>query len=177
MVSKISVVMLLALLAAAPLGAQEPTPPVEPTSPPRAGALAEREGVVGVGMQFTWPTYGVSGMFDFHDDWSIQGVIGTAGFGLSLTARGIHRLAPQELYRPYAYAEMGSWSNYREWGTVPNFGLGGGVEVDMRDFVDDAPPVYLSFELGLNVAVYRDAELGSGTYARFQFGPAAHYRF
>jgi hypothetical protein len=162
---------LLALLAAGPVAAQAPGG----ASP--AGDPPAREGRWGVGAQFTWPTYGVSGMYDLTDEWSVQGVLGTAGFGLAITARGIYRLDREEQYRPYVYGEAGTWSDYRPWGTIPHFGFGGGVEADVRDFIEDAPPLYVSFEAGLNLAIYRDADLGDGTLLRLQLGPAVHYRF
>jgi hypothetical protein len=171
MISTIRASIMIAMLAAAPLHGQEP---VQPTT---AQPPAQREGVVGVGLQFTWPTYGLSGMLDLGNDWSVQGVIGSAGYGLSLTARALYRLDPQEEFRPYAYGEIGRWSDYAALGTVPHFGLGGGVEFDIRDFAPDAPPIYASFELGLNVGVHRSAELGNTTLLRLQLGPALHYRF
>lgn len=155
----------LVVLAAAPLGAQDPPGP------------STREGMYGVGLQLTWPTFGLSGMMDIDDDVSIQGVVGTAGHGLALSGRALFRLQPQEHFRPYVYGEAGLWSAYRDWGAVPNFGLGAGIELDIRQFLPEAPPVYASFEAGLNMAFYSDSELGSGSLTRFQIGPALHYRF
>lgn len=162
---------MIAMLAAAPLHGQQPADPAPPAGP------AAREGRVGVGLQFTWPTYGLSAMVDLGHDWSLQGVIGSAGYGLSLTGRALYRLEPQEEFRPYAYGEIGRWGDYGTLGNVPHFGLGGGVEFDIRDFAPDAPPVYASFEIGLNVGVHRDHDLGNNTLLRLQLGPALHYRF
>lgn len=161
-------VLLVAVVAAAPLSAQEE---------PAITAVPEvREGRMGVGLQLTWPTYGLSGMFDVSDQISVQAVVGTAGYGLALTGRGLYRLGRQEYFRPYAYGEAGMWTGYSHWGTVPNFGFGGGVEADIRQLLPEAPPVYLAFEAGLNMTVY-SGTWGSGTFTRFQIGPALHYRF
>jgi hypothetical protein len=159
-----------AIVLMAPLAAQQPATSPPPDAPPR-------EGRFGVGLQLTWPTFGLSGMMDVSDEVSIQGVLGTAGYGLAIAGRGLFRLPHQEHFRPYAYGEAGLWSAYREWGAVPNFGFGGGIELDIRQFAPEAPPVYASFEAGLNMAFYRDRELGSGSLVRFQIGPAVHYRF
>lgn len=170
MIRNVAACLLILALADTPLPAQEP-PPREP-QPPSA-----REGMYGVGLQLTWPTYGLSGMMDVNDDVSIQVVVGTAGFGLALSGRALFRLEPQEHFRPYVYGEAGLWSAYRDWGAVPNFGLGAGIELDLRQFLPEAPPFYASFEAGLNMALYSDRELGSGSLTRFQIGPALHYRF
>jgi hypothetical protein len=160
-----------AVLAAAPLIAQEPMEPTPPAEP------QAREGRAGVGFQFTWPTYGLSGMYDLDDEWSVQAVFGIAGFGLSITGRGLYRFERQDQYRPFAYVELGRWSDYGAWGTVPHFGFGGGVEVDVRDFIPDAPALYATFEGGLNLGFHRDPELGSRNALRLQIGPSLHYRF
>lgn len=162
--------LLAVAVAAAPLAAQD--------AQEHSTAYPEvREGNLGVGLQLTWPTYGLSGMFDVSDNISVQGVVGTAGYGLALTGRGLYRLARQELFRPYAYGEAGMWTGYGGWGTVPNFGAGAGVEVDIRQFIVDGPPIYAAFEAGLNMTIYSDSFLGSGSFTRFQMGPSVHYRF
>jgi hypothetical protein len=161
---------LLAVLAAGPLAAQEP-------AQPPAHAPQEREGRFGVGLQLTFPTLGLSGMMDVSDDVSIQGILGTAGHGLAIAGRGIARFEPQEHFRPYAYGEVGLWSDYRDRGATPNLGGGLGIELDIRQFLPEAPPVYASFEAGINIGFYSHPELGSGSVARFQIGPAVHYRF
>jgi hypothetical protein len=170
MIRSISLFLLaVASLGAAPLTAQQPAT--------AAGNGPPREGTFGVGLQLTWPTFGLSGMMDVSDEVSIQGVLGTAGYGLAISGRGLFRLPHQEHFRPYVYGEAGLWSAYREWGAVPNFGAGAGVELDIRQFLPEAPPIYAAFEAGLNMAFYRDRELGSGALVRFQIGPAVHYRF
>lgn len=162
--------LLPAALAVAPAAGQD-------VPPDTAAAYPAREGRWGVGLQLTWPTLGLSGMMDVSEDASLQGVIGTAGYGLAIAARGLYRLPPQEHFRPYVYGELGLWSAYRDWGAVPNLGGGAGIELDIRQFLPDAPPVYASFEAGINIGFYSDSELGSGSHARFQIGPALHYRF
>jgi hypothetical protein len=163
MIRSTVVALLVASVAAAPLAAQEPVTPDVPHA---------REGNMGVGLQLTWPAYGISGMFDLSDRFSLQGVLGSAGYGASLTARGIFRTAPQEMFTPFFYGQAGMWTGYRAHGSVPNFGVGGGIEIDVRKFVDEFPPVYVGFESGLSMTVF-----SGGTWTWFQIGPSIHYRF
>lgn len=156
------------LLLAASVGtarAQDPTPG---TAPDRG----HTRGAFGAGVQLTWPAYGLSAMYDLSETLSVQGVVGSAGYGFSLTGRGIYRFTPQEKFTPYAYGSVGTWSGYLGYGMVPNFGAGGGVELDVRTFAPDLPPLFIGVEGGLNLVTY-----SGGSYTYFEFGPGIHYRF
>ncbi len=157
-----SLLMVAVLLGAAPVaaGAQE-APPEEPLTRPSTG----------VGVQLTWPAYGVSGILDLGDRLSVQAVLGV-GYGLGLTGRALYRLTPQELFTPYGYGALGYWSSYSTFGGVPNFGAGVGAEADLRRFIEDLPPLFGHVEAGIGGVAY-----SGGTWLFFQVGPAIHYRF
>lgn len=141
---------------------------------PPAGQGYEREGTMGAGLQLTWPTYGFSFMYDLSERLSAQAVLGAA-FGLAISGRGLYRFSPQELFIPYAYGEVGTWTGFRTSSGTLNFGAGGGVEADPRRIIedlDDFPPIYVSLEAGINVITFSGFNT---TY--FQIGPAFHYRF
>lgn len=155
-------------LGAGTLSAQEPA---------NAKGTYEREGNFGVGLQLTSPTYGLSAMADLSDRFSVQGVLGTGGYGAALTGRGLYRLQPQELFVPYGYGEIGTWTGtYSGINNAFIWGLGGGLETDPRrllEGLEDFPPIYAALEVGLNFISW-----GSGyNWTRFQGGLALHYRF
>ncbi len=153
------------LVGAGVAGAQQ-VPQEEPLTRPRTG----------VGVQLTWPTYGLSGVMDLTDNLTVQGVVGPF-WGLSLTGRGIYRLTPLELFTPFAYGAVG-YSTGFVLGTVSrgtvHFGGGGGVDVDVRNFVPDLPPIFVNLEAGLMFVPWPG---GGGTSTYFMLGPGVHYRF
>lgn len=153
---------LVALLGAAPLYAQTTPPADEPLTRPRTG----------VGVQLTWPAYGVSGILDLNDRLSVQGVVGTTwGYGLSLTGRGLYRIEPQEKFTPYVFGAAGVWTGYLGY-TAPSFAAGAGIELDARTFAPDLPALFINLEAGFNVVTY-----AGGATSYFEVGPGIHYRF
>jgi hypothetical protein len=138
----------------------------DPPSPPA------REGTRGIGLQLSWPAFGISGMVDVADQITLQGVLGGYMYGATLAGRGIYRFPAPDIWTPFAYGQVGVWTDYETHGAVPNFGAGGGVEVDIRSFIPESPPIYAAFEAGI-ISVLQ----GDRPRVWLQIGPAVHYRF
>lgn len=159
---KIATILCALCLAAAPLAvaAQETVAADEGTSKLSAG------------VQLVWPAYGFSAMYDVNDRLTVQGVLGSAGYGLSITGRGIWNFSSDEKYTPYVFGAVGAWTGYEAFGSVPHFGGGAGAKMDLRQIDPDLPPLTVSLEGGLTVATF-----SGGSYTLFSFGPGIHYRF
>jgi hypothetical protein len=158
--------MLCALaLAAAPAGARAQ----------QDAAPADGAGRLSGGVQLVWPAYGFSAMYDVNERVSAQAVVGSAGYGLSLTGRGILNFVSDDetrQYTPYVFGAVGTWTGYEAIGAVPHFGGGAGARMDLRELDADLPPLAVSFEGGITVATF-----SGGSYTLFSFGPGIHYRF
>jgi hypothetical protein len=164
------VALLLALATALGSTAAPASAQAEPAG--ERPATFPREGTRGIGLQLSWPAFGISGMLDVADQVTIQGVLGGHMYGATLAGRGIYRFHPQDIWTPFAYGQVGLWTDYKTHGAVPNFGAGGGVEVDVRSFIPESPPIMAAFEAGI-ISVFH----GDGPRVWLQIGPAVHYRF
>lgn len=140
-----------------------------------AAPAAEGTSRLSGGVQLVWPAYGFSAMYDVNDRLAAQAVVGSAGYGLSLTGRGIWSFVTDDetrKYTPYVFGAVGTWTGYEGFGTVPHFGGGAGARMDLREVDPDLPPLTVSLEGGLTVATFT-----GGSYTLFSFGPGIHYRF
>jgi len=131
---------------------------------------------MGVGFQSSWPSYGVSGIYDMNQTMSAQAVLGLLGGWTTLSGRGLYRFTEHPVIDPYGYGMVGMWrydSGFADASAV-SFGGGGGIDFDLRHFAPDFPPLYLNMELGLSVV---NLDLAGYTGAIMAFGAGFHYRF
>lgn len=164
--------LLAALLVAAPVAAQAPTPS---GSDPAAAPSGSR---FGVGVQSSWPAYGVSALYDLNDRVTVQAVLGALGTVTTLSARGLYYLTGPESYRWFGYGTLGLWRHDStfENETTLGFGGGGGMELDWRSLIgddaEDFPPLFSTIEVGLSFADFEYYDWSALTW-----GVGFHYRF
>ena len=121
--------------------------------------------------------HGASVKYDVSDKITVQGIVGVWGYGdlTSMTARGLYKFYEKEDYNLYGYGSVSSWSwdntYYDE--TVLGFGAGGGIEYDIRGIDPDFIPLYLSADLGFQVANFDHY----GGFSGLGIGFGIHYKF
>ncbi len=76
----------------------------------------------GVGLQGTFPAWGLSGTYDMDDNISLQAILGFAGAANSYAVRGLYRFKHEQSWNAYGYASVGLWTQ----ALAPGFGIGSG---------------------------------------------------
>lgn len=148
------------------------------TAPGRLAAQEAESGSFGIGLQSSWPSYGLSGVYDMSDRITLQAVVGALGTVTNLSGRALYRFDQREKYDLYGFGTAGLWRyDYTiDTESVVGFGGGAGIELDWRSIIspDDNsfPPLYSSFDLGFVLADFDFYDF-SGLY----FGGGLHYRF
>jgi len=122
-------------------------------------------------------SYGLSGKYDVTDKITAQGIVGAWGYNdlTVMTGRGLYKFKEKEHYNLYGYGAISSWSwsdaYYDE--TVLGFGGGVGIEYDIRDIDPKFIPLYLSGDIGFQVASFDHYSGFSG----LGLGIGVHYKF
>jgi len=138
----------------------------------QAEALRPR---LGLGFQTSWPAWGLSGMYDFNQRVSGQAVLGFLGGWTTFSARGLYHFGQQPQVRPYGYGMLGFWRySVVSSASAFTFGAGGGIDVDLRKFAPELPPLYANAEFGISMI---DLAVAGYTGATMAFGAGLHYRF
>ncbi len=133
-----------------------------------------------LGIQSSYPSDGLSIKIDTSDRVAFQTIFDPLGTERSISFRGIYKFKKEFYYNIYGYGEVGFWNwdrRYYNNETVDTFGygLGTGVEYDLRDLDAGFIPLFVNIELNLHFFdttdeyYYDDQELGLG------FG--VHYKF
>lgn len=104
-----------ALLVASTVSAQE------------TGRVAD-EHRYGVGFTATFPSYGLSGMYDVSDQISAQAIIGALGTVSNVSGRVLHRFNQHPKYDVFGFGSAGMW--FGGGASVAGVGGGGGVELN-----------------------------------------------
>jgi hypothetical protein len=139
---------------------------------------AESDSPFGIGFQSSWPSYGLSGLYDLNDRITIQGIVGALGTITSFGARGIYRFQNEDKYDLYGFGTAGLWSYDYVVDTenVLGFGGGAGVELDWRRILspedDSFPPLFSSIDIGFVLANFDHYDFSGVT-----IGGGLHYRF
>jgi hypothetical protein len=159
--------------APAPAAAQQQPGVPGPGQP---GLEAPLRPKLGIGFQSSWPSYGVSGIYDLNPTVSGQAVVGFLGGWTTLSARGLYRVAQRPHIDPYGYGMAGMWryDSGLSDASAFTFGGGGGLDIDLRLLAPDLPPLYFNMELGLSMV---NLELAGYNGAMMAFGAGFHYRF
>jgi hypothetical protein len=151
---------------------------VATVAPEQAAAQDAESGRFGVGLQSSWPSYGLSGIYDMSDQITLQAVVGALGTVTNLGARALYRFNQQEKYNLYGFGTAGLWRyDYTiDTESVVGFGGGAGIELDWREIISPEdgsfPPLYSSFDLGFVLA-----DFDHYNFSGFSFGGGLHYRF
>lgn len=133
-----------------------------------------------LGVQSSWPSYGISGRYEVSEKAMIQGVIGALGTVTNFSGRFLYDLQQEKKYDLYAHGTVGMW----RWGgnllfeseTSIGFGGGVGVEFDLQELFspddEDFPPLYWNIEIGAIIANFDQysfsaAAIGAGLHWAF----------
>jgi hypothetical protein len=133
----------------------------------------------GIGLQFTLPAWGISGMVDVAENISAQGIFGVFADLKTYAARGIYRFKKETYWNVYGYGMVGAWS-YTNWlfeentETVMGFGAGTGIEYDWRALASGLPPLFFNLEMGLSSVNFNEVAYN---FSSFMVGAGLHYRF
>jgi len=135
--------------------------------------VSAKEGDAYLGLQW----YGLSGKYDVTDQITAQAIVGLWGYsGLtSVTGRINYKFKEKKHYNMYGYGSISSWSwsnsFYDE--TVLGFGGGAGIEYDIRGIDRNFIPLYISADIGVQVASFEHY----GSFAGLGIGLGLHYKF
>jgi hypothetical protein len=147
-----------------------------------ASLAQDREGTTfGLGFQYSYPFWGLSGLADVANNVSIQGIFGLFGDLKAYAGRGIYRFNKKPKWNTYGYGMVGAWSytgldiRTLEETTETSFGFGAGlgVEWDLRAWVSDFPPLWWNFGIGIGSVEFDTVDYD---FAAFSVGVGLHYR-
>jgi len=107
-------------------------------------------GKLGVGVASNFPGYGLSAKYNFTETHTGQFIIGGASYGfgtnsIALTGRYLYNFEAKGdsfVYKPYVYGQVGYFSVKFDFlgesasSNTISFGVGGGIECTIPDFVD-----------------------------------------
>ena len=121
--------------------------------------------------------YGLSAKYDINNKLTAQGIVGLWGYsGLtSVTGRALYKFKQAKFYDFYGYGSltMWSWSDAYYDETVFGFGAGAGGEYDIRGIDRSFIPLFISLDIGIQVASFRYY----GGFGGLGLGLGIHYKF
>ncbi|RIW13373.1 hypothetical protein D0X99_16495 [Algoriphagus lacus] len=137
----------------------------------------------GVGFQSSFPSFGLSGKYDFTEKHSAQAVLGFSGPFTSIYGRYLYNFQEKGdsfVYKPYLLGQLGTYSyKYTTFDDQGNprserenhigFGVGAGIEFHVPEITD---AVRLNIELGFNQVGFEFYD-----YSGFLIGIGGHYYF
>jgi len=143
----------------------------------------ERSSRFGIGVQSSWPAYGLSGIYDPNDQITGQAVLGALGTVTTISGRLLYHFKRLEKYNWYGFGTVGLWRHsYRLAGISDSesavaFGGGAGIELDWRRIIESGgssfPPLYSTIDIGLTATTGFDHY----SWSALTWGVGLHYRF
>lgn len=131
----------------------------------------------GIGVQSSWPAYGISGLYDVNDRITAQLVLGAFGTLTTVSGRGLYHFNRMPKYSMFGFGSVGLWRYGVFSESAVGVGGGAGVELNWKQILapDDAdfPPLFSNLDIGVNFANF-------DTYTGFNvlsIGGGLHYRF
>lgn len=138
---------------------------------------------IGVGFQSSFPSWGLSGKYDFTERHSAQAVLGLSGPFSSIYGRYLYNFDEKGeslVLKPYLLGQVGTYSyKYKtldnqgkirnETETHLGFGIGAGVEFHVPEISE---AIRLNLELGYNRVGFEFYD-----YSGFLIGLGGHYYF
>ena len=135
-----------------------------------------------IGVQSSSPSTGLSIKSDLGDKVSIQGIFDFMGEEKNYSFRGVYKFKQKMFYNIYGFGEVGVWSWDRRYSrsdldeTVVGYGIGVGVDYDLRGLDSDFIPLFINFELNYYAIDfenehynYYDDDLGLGLGLHYKF--------
>jgi len=131
---------------------------------------------LGIGLQSSFPSYGLSAKLDMNDTHSAQVIFGALGIVSNYSARYIYNFQETGAIqvKPFLYSQVGVWSySFSSFGIDENestigYGLGAGLEFNWLNFVSEN--LKTTVEIG-----YGKVDLDSYNFAFTTFGFGIHY--
>ena len=132
-----------------------------------------------LGIQSIYPTDRVAVKLETSPKVSVQALFDFMGEEKSYSFRGIYKFRDNQFYNIYGFAEIGLWdwdggyhNSYKE--TAFGYGVGGGVEYDLRGLDRGFLPLFISAELNIysidfNDYYYDEDGLGLGFGLNYKF--------
>ena len=143
--------------------------------------VSAKQGDWYVGLQSSWPAYGISAKYDLSSKLTVQGIVGGYGYGNSFTARGLYKFKQRAGWNAYGFGQVGllTWSGHyyhNDYSTSSLMaGAGAGVEWDWRHYLGrDFLPLFSSIEIGYSM------DFGGYDYYNYSgvyVGGGLHYKF
>jgi len=137
----------------------------------------------GIGVQSSWPAYGLSGIYDANERMTAQLVLGALGTVTTISGRLLYHFKRLEKYNWYGFGTVGMWRHsFRLAGiddseTAVAFGGGAGIELDWRRIIEsdggEFPPLYSTIDIGLTATTGFDHY----SWSALTWGIGLHYRF
>jgi hypothetical protein len=135
-----------------------------------------------LGVQSSSPSTGFSIKSDISNKATIQGIVDFMGEEKNYSFRGIFKFKQKPFYNIYGFGEIGVWSWDRRYTrnnldeTVIGYGVGVGVDYDLRGLDIDFIPLFINFELNYYQIDfenehynYYDDDLGLGLGLHYKF--------
>jgi len=150
-------------------------------APQQAQAQYDSTSPFGIGFQSSWPSYGISGLYDLNEQVTLQAILGALGTVTNLGGRGIYRFQIEDKYNLFGFGSVGvlryGGNNILASESAIGLGGGAGVELDWRRILspddDSFPPIYSSFDIGISFNTFENY----GGYNSVGMGGGIHYRF
>ncbi len=129
-----------------------------------------------LGLQYTFPSYGISGKLHLNDHNSVQAVFGAFGIVSNFSGRYNYLFDERgkRNVKPFLYGQVGMWRYNSDILSIDEsalgFGFGAGLEFDWMDFISEN--LSTSIEIG-----YGNVDLLYYDFAVTSFGFGLHYNF
>ena len=129
-----------------------------------------------LGIQYTFPSYGISGKYHLNDHHCVQAIFGALGVVSNYSGRYNYIFEEQgrREIKPFLYAQAGIWRyNYDILSideSVIGYGAGAGLQFNWMDFISERISTTLEIGYGNVNLMYYDFSFTS-------FGFGIHYNF
>jgi hypothetical protein len=131
---------------------------------------------IGVGFQSSgFSSNGLSVKVDLTDEYGVQAIGGFFGDVTNYSIRGLYTFQNKKNYNLYGYGSVGMWKidyTFLDDESVVGYGAGAGVEYDLRALSPSFIPLFVNFELGIDVVKF-----DNDSYGGFTTGLGLHYKF
>lgn len=136
----------------------------------------------GIGLQYSSPVYGFSGMMDINQKITIQAMVGFYTDLLAIGGKVRYKFQQTKYWNIYGYGLIGpAWFTSLKEPTFEEmtestifFGLGAGFEYDWKAWSQNLPPIYWNFEIGYSHMNFSDLNYDE---SGILFGGGIHYMF
>ncbi len=133
----------------------------------------------GIGFQSSWPSYGISGLYDMSEQITLQAIIGALGTVTNFGGRALYRFQMEDKYDLFGFGAVGalrySVPGFSE--SAIGFGGGAGVELDWQRILtpedNSFPPLFSTIDIGFMANTFDTY----GSYSALSMGGSIHYRF